>query len=343
MSTWLGAAVGLPQPSASAAATGEYAILPQQSEDALVLSEVHSHLDRVISFLQREVGYLLLDDAAPRLGGGVHLRNAPGLRAAEAAGAQGLRSARLPRRELQEVRDEETKQVITLNRETAKYARFPDDLVLVWQFVNRIIEACPDAERKIKHEELYRKVLKGIRLMHSCDFNYSDVVVTLAYASVYFAGTYAAIGGSMSVSEAAHVVVLLIFLAHSFVLDETCPLRYWQRNIFRNYCTLKVLDAALFRLFEMRLFVLRVPQDEEKRALSALLRAGNGFDVVLSESTGSPRRLTRRLREAGGDAHWGPASNGVDGHAAHASGAHPAGGAAPMANGCGAGSRANGG
>lgn len=28
--------------------------------------------------------------------------------------------------------------------------------------------------------------LQGIRLMHLCDYHYADVVLTLAYASVYF-------------------------------------------------------------------------------------------------------------------------------------------------------------
>merc|ERR1719245_678433 len=85
----------------------------------------------------------------------------------------------------------------------------------------------------------------------------------------------------MSSQELAHVVVLLIFVAHSFVLDETCPLRCWQKYIFRKYCTLKVLDAALFKLFQMQDFRLKVTQEEERHALSLLLQTNNGFDVVL--------------------------------------------------------------
>ncbi|CAJ1444537.1 unnamed protein product [Effrenium voratum] len=65
--------------------------------------------------------------------------------------------------------------------------------------------------------------------MHLCDYHYADVVLTLAYASVYFRSAFTAIGQKMSDYEAAHVCVLLIYLAHSFLLDETCPLRrgFW--------------------------------------------------------------------------------------------------------------------
>ncbi|CAE7394456.1 unnamed protein product [Symbiodinium natans] len=92
-----------------------------------------------------------------------------------------------------------------------------------------------------KHDTLYKKVLQarravaivyrrlwhsmGIRLMHLCEYHYADVVLTLAYASVYFRSAFNNIGQKMSDYEAAHVCVLLIYLAHSFLLDETCPLR----------------------------------------------------------------------------------------------------------------------
>merc|ERR1719217_1640884 len=128
----------------------------------------------------------------------------------------------------------------------------------------------------IKHEGFYKNVMQGVRLMHLCDYDYADVVLVLAYASVYFRSTFSSIGKKMSPNEAAHVVVLLIYLAHAFLLDETCPLRIWQKHIFRKYCTLKVLDAALFRLFQMQGFQLRISEEEERRALSLLLAASSG-------------------------------------------------------------------
>mmetsp|Transcript_15279 Transcript_15279/g.48136 ORF Transcript_15279/g.48136 Transcript_15279/m.48136 type:complete len:314 (-) Transcript_15279:73-1014(-) len=279
------------RPRGAAAVEGKhgFAILPQQSEDELVLSMVHSKLDRVLAFLQSEIGYVLLDDARPCAGGGVQLREAP--RAIAKRGAK--RSQRIPQGEPEEVKEEEARQVIRFSPNTAKYAHYPDDLVLVWRFVSGMTESIPSIANESDKEVLCKAVLQGMRLMHLCSYNYSDLVVTLAYASVYFRKTCEAIGNQMSGVEAAHVCVLLVFLAHCFVIDETCPLRYWQKYVFRKYCTLKVLDAALFRLLKMRDFRLRISDDDEQHALSVLLCSTSGFEVILSNAAGLPGGVPR--------------------------------------------------
>lgn len=244
----------------------KFAVLPQQSENELGWSEWHSQLDRVVRFLQRDVGYTLLSDARAVPGGGVRLQGPSGKKP---PWHPDHKSARIPRGE-PKVNDEEAR-AIRIGPTAAKYAQYPDDLVLVWRFASLLAEATPAAADKVKHDLFYKTVLQGVRLMHLCDFNYSDLVVTLAYASNYFRSTFVAIGDMMSGPEAAHVVTLLIFLAHCFVLDETCPLRCWQRYIFRKYCTLKVLDAALYRLFYLRGFRLQLSEEEERAALAGLL------------------------------------------------------------------------
>lgn len=235
-------------------------VLKQNSDSELTVAEWHSRLDRVLSFLLRDVGYSLLDDAIALKGGGVKLQ-APPWRAAKIA--------REPRG-VPTVDDDEAR-AMRIGPTAAKYAQYPDDLVLVWRFAGLLAETTPSAADKVHHDTFYKTVLQGVRLMHLCDFNYSDVVVTLAYASCYFRSTFMSIGQMMSETEAAHVCTLLIFLAHCFVLDETCPLRCWQRHVFRRYCTLKVLDAALFRLFNLRGFRLLLSPEEEAEALAALL------------------------------------------------------------------------
>jgi len=276
---------------------GGFAILPQQTEDELVLSEIHSKLDRALNFLQHDLGYTLLDDVRPCTGGGVSLCKRP---TAPAACPKGHRSIKMPK-ESPNVQDEVAREIIRFSPDTAKYAQYPDDIVLVWRFANILVENSPSAEKKVKHEILYKTVLQGVRLMHLCDYSYSDVVVTLAYASVYFQSTYKQIGSKMSNREAAHVCVLLIYLAHSFVLDETCPLRFWHKHIFRRYCTLKVLDAALFRLFQMRGFKLHITEDELKHSLCVLLCSNIGFDVLLSLGDNSTDGLSpHHMEQAAG-------------------------------------------
>jgi len=261
---------------------GHRPLLWQQSDSELRQSEWHSQLDTVLRWLQG-IGYTLLNDAEPAPGGGVRLTQS---QAKRAPWVDNKKSARIPderprdaqpRRALPGVgeapslMDHETIQAIQIGENARKYALYKDDLVLVTRFAALLAAVTPDAADKVKHDTFYKTVLQGIRLMHQCDFDYSDIVVTLAYASIYFRSTYEDIGGMMTEMEAANVCTLLIFLAHSFVLDETCPLRCWQKHVFRRYCSLKVLDAALFRLFKLRGFRLQLNETEEKDALCYLL------------------------------------------------------------------------
>jgi len=400
-----------PPPRAADAGGGDqsrFAVLPQNTDEELKLSEVHSKLDKALNFLQRDVGYALLDDVRPHTGGGVRLKEMP---KANAAVPKGDRSCRQPKEaeprsssepehkiqispedldesiikllrvifersggrlraselaeqayrrqasnfqlngqldrlfrgikidEDREITWEEFQQlhaeskvdmggvthpscepasasstapapqagqvklsppkmltdpaideIIAISPDSARYAHYQCDLVLVSRFAQILYKSVlqdlfvdadaglvTHAEAKkrcyqaVCHDGVYKAVLQGVRLMHLCDYDYADVVLVLGYASVYFRSTFNSIGKKMSPNEAAHVVVLLIYLAHAFLLDETCPLRIWQKHIFRKYCTLKVLDAALFRLFQMRPgFKLRISDEEERVALLGL-------------------------------------------------------------------------
>lgn len=308
-----------------------FAVLPQNTSEELTLSEFHSKLDRALTFLQRDVGYALLDDARPHPGGGVRLR-APERNIL--AVPRGDRSAKLPQEQttlraslaqsdspgstcLSEEAVESMKLVRqvwqassssvpralrnpleedlpTIGPEVAKYAHYECDLVLVSRFAHVLCKTITQdlkaqdgfsPEKVIKHDGLYKCVLQGVRLLHQCGYDYADVILVLAYASVYFRGAFASIGKKMSPNEAAHVVVLLIYLAHAFLLDETCPLRIWQKHIFRKYCTLKVLDSALFRLFQMRPdFKLKITYEEERTALLGL--SGMQYQGVQASITG---------------------------------------------------------
>lgn len=367
-----------PPPRAGEAAQSEdgnlessrFAVLPQNTNDELALSEVHSHLDRALRFLQQDVGYALLDDARPRAGAGVRLRGSrssgfepPAVRrlphsvlvpqeqaAASSSGTRAeppedldsnvmellhasfmrhggkLRASELAEQlanvcqrqssfrlngqwdrlfngtidQDMEVEWEDFQSfyvqipkapsdvvdILEMSPEVSRHAHYKCDLVLVSRFAQLLYKQClqdslpgcksaAEAEKKCaratKHDGFYTNILLAVRLLHLCNYDYADVVLVLAYASVYFRNTFSTIGSEMSATESAHVVVLLIFLAHVFLLDETCPLRIWQKHIFRQYCTIKVLNAALFRVFQMRPGLsLRVSDEEESMALLGL-------------------------------------------------------------------------
>ncbi|OLP92663.1 hypothetical protein AK812_SmicGene25492 [Symbiodinium microadriaticum] len=174
-----------------------FALLPQQTENELAISEVHSKLDRALKFLQRDVGYSLLDDALPQSGGGVRLRHRDVEGSAtlpahgNIAAPRGHRSGKLPKERPSE-RGDEADDILSCKPDIGKYAHFKDDVVLVWRFASLIHGFAVEVGEKsiekssAKHDTLYKKVLQGIRLMHLCEYHYADVVLTLAYASVYF-------------------------------------------------------------------------------------------------------------------------------------------------------------
>lgn len=293
--------------------SGGFAILPKSSDHDFALAEVQSKLDQALSFLQRDVGYCLLADARPDLGGGIRLSRVPTY-APQPIDRMAKKSNRFPPLDpstgnvtngghssssssapsLAHHTGLAEEEILIKDPDTAKYAHFQEDLLLVSRFVRVISEGRGEHKKKMKHEALYKTVLQGVRLMHLCEYHYADVVLVLAYASVYFRSTFDKIGHKMSEHEAAHVCVLLIYLAHSFLLDETCPLRCWQKHIFRKYCTLKVLDAALYRLFQMRKeYKLRVTDEELKEALQRMGGLVNGFSdrAGVGSSSSSQRAL----------------------------------------------------
>lgn len=262
----------------SASAQKKFALLPEQSEEQLANAELHSKLDVALNILQQDVGYMLLADARPSAGGGANL-------AAKKPATRIIQIGRAPKDKKEQEKKEEivvdtSEERCVISAETAKCAHYKEDVRLVSRFAAILGEPGPDVFSKVAHDTLYRKVLQGVRLMHLCEYKYSDVVLVLAHASVYFKTTWEVIGSQMSEYEAAHVCVLLIYLSHAFLLDETCPLKHWQKHIFKKYCSLKVLDSALFRLFKMREFCLRLTKDEERAALQGL--SGICYDPALA-------------------------------------------------------------
>lgn len=113
-----------------------------------------------------------------------------------------------------------------------------------------------------------RPILRCIRLMHLCGFCTSDIELVTAHAAVYLEECLEQLKadgeGSMKLRELSLIVCVLLFIAHSWVLDKTCPLKTWHEHAFAQHCKLPTLNAAILRLMEQRGYVLRVsPEDLE--------------------------------------------------------------------------------
>lgn len=87
-------------------------------------------------------------------------------------------------------------------------------------------------KERFASEKSAKLTLSMLRFLRSLDIPVQDICCLLAHASIYFKDIYSVIGQNMNREELANVLVLLVFLAHSHVHDETCQLKVWHR-----YCS----------------------------------------------------------------------------------------------------------
>lgn len=122
-------------------------------------------------------------------------------------------------------------------------------------------------------DESLKLLLRVLRFLHLCDYSAVDICSILAHASVYFRDVYEVCGAQMDADEVGNVLATLIFIAHCYVQDETCPMHVWHRHIFREYCPLNTLNEAVVRLLQIRGHVLRLDDEALDERFNALLQA----------------------------------------------------------------------
>lgn len=155
-----------------------------------------------------------------------------------------------------------------------RYAYSPEDMQMLRLFAE-LIEIDPEIA---EDGDFVKPVLRCMKLLHLCDYSPEEICCMLAHASCYLADAYALCGGQMDATELGHVIVSLLFIAHSYTQDETCPLQVWHQHLCRRYCSVRTLNAAIFRLLEIRGFVLRV-EEEELQKRFRFLNGGTGFEM----------------------------------------------------------------
>jgi len=106
--------------------------------------------------------------------------------------------------------------------------------------------------------EAVRLLLRTLKFLRLCDYWTEDICSILAHASVYFSNVSLLCGDQMDGQEVGNVLATLIFIAHCYVQDETCPLQIWHQCLFVKYCPLKTLNSAVVRLMEILNFILRL-------------------------------------------------------------------------------------
>eukprot|EP00929_Paragymnodinium_shiwhaense_P007015 TRINITY_DN110971_c0_g1_i1.p1 TRINITY_DN110971_c0_g1~~TRINITY_DN110971_c0_g1_i1.p1 ORF type:complete len:371 (+),score=62.94 TRINITY_DN110971_c0_g1_i1:57-1169(+) len=115
-------------------------------------------------------------------------------------------------------------------------------------------------------------VMRAVQLLRSCGFQTFELCEVLAHASAYNLDVTRAFG-EVQASECGYILMLLVFIAHSYVDDEHCPLRIWHKYLFANYCDMPTLNTAVMLLLKTRDHKLRVPPDEVERRYRRLLES----------------------------------------------------------------------
>merc|ERR1719199_16171 len=137
-----------------------------------------------------------------------------------------------------------------------------------------------------------------MKLLHLCEYGHDDLCVLLGYTSVYFKKTFALCGSHMDRHEVANALVLLLFIAHSYLLDETCPLSVWHTHLFAKYCSMRTLNAAVFRLLDIRGFRLKLDKVDTKKRIDFLTPAVVPVSTSPLSGASTPVRQVARLRSA---------------------------------------------
>jgi hypothetical protein len=165
-----------------------------------------------------------------------------------------------------------------------RYARSDKDIYLANTFLE--LSSVADID-----EAGTKLVLLAIKFLRQCSYADIDVISILAHASAYFADVYALCGNAMSPDEVGNVLVTSMFLAHSYVQDETCPLSVWHRHLFKGYCTLREMDDAVLQVMAIRRYVLRLPDDDHRARIGALRNAfGPRCAITSPRKDWSPRK-----------------------------------------------------
>lgn len=148
-------------------------------------------------------------------------------------------------------------------RPCRRHAHCVDDIYMLSIFLE--LTQLPDID-----PDSVKLLLRAIKLLRLCNYSTEDVCSMLAHASAYFLDAYSKCGSTMDASEVGNILVTLLFVAQCYVQDEVCPLHVWHKHLFRKYCPLSTLNAAIIRLMELRGFIMRLEDEDLSYRYGAL-------------------------------------------------------------------------
>lgn len=183
------------------------------------------------------------------------------------------------------------------------YAHCVGDVYLLDAFLS--LAELPDIDG-----ESVKLLLRAFKLLRLCDYSVEDLCSILAHASAYFIDAFGLCGSVMDASEVGNVLATLMFIAHCYVQDETCPLHVWHQHLFRKYCPLRTLNAAIIRLLEIRRYVLRLDSQDLSTRYVSLFKSTekHADDAEAAPLASTKNAILRKVGGSGGYPKNGTAS-----------------------------------
>jgi hypothetical protein len=100
-----------------------------------------------------------------------------------------------------------------------------------------------------------------VRMLRLCNYPLDSINSVLAASLALFEQVCKALpagGKNMVPVERTAIAILSCYLEHTYILDETCPLHYWQARIYVDYCSVKELNLAVVKILRLLKYRLAV-------------------------------------------------------------------------------------
>lgn len=137
-------------------------------------------------------------------------------------------------------------------------------------------------QRDLVAEDL---VVRTFTFLRNSGYSMEDICSVAAHGSVYFEDIFESRGAFMGPGEAAHTMVVCMFLAHSFVLDNSRSSRRWHRSLTAKYCSIHIFEEAIMHLMRIRNYRLRLLDPELRSRFSAFREKAKTFFKPTSRSS----------------------------------------------------------
>jgi hypothetical protein len=214
--------------------TANQSVVSYASAASLAVPEERPLVDKVYDFLAVDMNYVLLGDMRPQAGHPSFAHEKP--------------------------------------KPTAKTTKFSPEERLVCSNLLRHL----DLRELAQNPKVESRLARTMHLLQACGYPWEDIVTVFAFAAIYFPSirqTVCRHTHGWDADEVINVLIILIYLSHTFCFDETCPIGHWHRWIFRNYCSLDTLNLVVVRVLQLRGYNLTVSR-KEWRGVCFVLQKG---------------------------------------------------------------------